>query len=148
MTKSCYESQKTRNVDYIHNSSNDITVRKGNQVNNKNTYYYNTAQRLRAKNLSFERNLPSQKNSKPCQSDDTSCDTSCYIPINKQQYGTKCKFDGTVPVSSSSGARTFALAKISTSVKKDIKIIENSNKLWYKKSSSCPTQIVVTTVDP
>lgn len=153
MTKSCYETlkqktpngfpvekydyvePKTRQADYIHNTSNDIKVRQQRkQVNN--TYYYNTAQRLRAKNLSYERNLPSQKNSQPCCCpDDNTC---CYTPINKQQYGTKCKCDGTVPVGSSSGARTFALAKISNTVKKDIKIIDNSKKLWYQKLS--PTQ--------
>ena len=162
MTKSCYETlkqktpngfpvkkddyiePKTRQADYIHNTSNDIKVsQQRKQVNN--TYYYNTAQRLRAKNLSYERNLPSQKNSQPCCSDEKkNChpccpgDTCCYRPINKQQYGTKCKCDGTVPVGSSSGARTFALSQISNTVKKDIKIIDNSNKLWYQKS--CPTQ--------
>jgi len=155
MTKSCYTkiTQKTPNgfdvknkycpkpkttvSEYVGNSSNDIKNKKTN--NNTKTYFYNNAQRLKARFMSFEENQPSQKNmTNSCK--DNSKDCCKKIPISKQQYGNP-----SVPVGCSSGARTFALAQSQNTVSKNIKIVDSTNKLWYQKS--CPSQRNVTFSD-
>ena len=51
-------------------------------------YYYNTSQRLKARKMSFQTNLPTKKNNtvqNDCCSDTNS--KCCYVPIDKTNYG-------------------------------------------------------------
>lgn len=79
--------------------------------NNDVTYYHNTAQRLRARNMSFQKNLPTRKNQSlatDCCRDSNgklttphSTTKCCNVPIDKTNYGLYTK------TSTSSGDRTF-----------------------------------------
>lgn len=113
-TKECCNNRIIRsgvnpNVSLQPRTSTDSTLIY--KQNNDTTYYYNTAQRLRARNMSYQKNLPTRKNqtvATDCCRDSNGKLTTphsktqcCNVPIDKTNYGLYTK------TSTTSGDRTF-----------------------------------------
>tara|TARA_Y100000741_G_C18215607_1_gene543612 strand:+ start:68 stop:769 length:702 start_codon:yes stop_codon:yes gene_type:complete len=113
------------------NSNVTLNSRGTYEQNNNKTYYQNASQRLRARNMSFEKNMPTQKNSilknSCCRNENGkfkqsySKSSSCCAPIDKTQYGLHSSKSNNrrisnVPSKSDSGARTFALRHANNTV--------------------------------
>ena len=90
-------------------NSNTLIYKKNDNI----TYFHNTAQRLKARNMSYQTNLPTQKNntlSNKCCRDSSgklitpsSKAQCCHTPIDKTKYGMYTKAGTT------SGDRIFGL---------------------------------------
>ena len=88
------------------NSNVTLNSRGTYEQNTTKTYYHNTAQRLKARNMSFEKNMPTQKKK--------ILKTNCCSPIDKTNYGLYNHKNergklANVKSKGDSGARTFAL---------------------------------------
>lgn len=122
LTKNCCP---TRQIIRSGVNSNVTLNSKGKyEQNNNKTYYYSASQRLKARNMSFEKNMPVQKNNilnnNCCRNENGKFkqpydrSVKCCTPVDKTKYGlfNHKNERGTVANVKSkgdSGARTFAL---------------------------------------
>ena len=122
------------------NSNVTLNSRGKYEQNTTKTYYHNASQRLHARNMSFEKNMPTQKNStlkKSCCrglngkfKEPYSKTSGCCAPIDKTQHGLHSDKSNNrklsnVPSKSDSGARTFALRHATNTVFDQRKTEEN-----------------------
>lgn len=113
------------------NSNVTLNSRGTYEQNTNKTYYHNASQRLKARNMSFEKNMPTQKNTilktNCCRDEDGKFKQSysksgtCCAPIDKTKYGLyNHKNDrgiiSNVKSKGDSGARTFALRHATNTV--------------------------------